>query len=42
MIPAIVTLGTLEIVLRIATYFAVMIFAVKGSQAFNIYINKHK
>ncbi len=42
MLPALMTLGTLDTILRIATYFAVLIFAVKGSQAFNIYINKHR
>lgn len=39
---ALLFLPYLETILRIATYFAVLIFAVKGSQAINIYINKNK
>jgi len=39
---AIILLGYLQMILTIAMYFSLIIFAIKGSQAFNIYINKNK
>lgn len=39
---AVAVLGILDIMLKLFTYIAVISLAIKGIQALNVYINKHK
>lgn len=40
-ISGVMILPYIELILRIGMYFAIIIFAVKGIQALNIYINRN-